>query len=169
MFHEIIRHKADPFLSPDHRLQRSPFRFEPLFVVDFFAFGSLLKIRVDLRTLFRLQLQFGQAALVINWHRRFVFHGALNVVDRNVVTKNRSRIRVAFFDWRPSEANEGSVWKSIAHVPGKTADEIVLAAMRFISDDHDIPPLGKQWMRSALFVRKELVNRREDHPAARDL
>ena len=51
---------------------------------------------------------------------------------------------------------------------GEPVDKIVLAAMRFVGNDHDVAPGGKQWMHVALFFGKKLLNGREDHAARFD-
>src|SRR5450432_1438119 len=61
--------------------ERGPFRLELLFARQLFAFGDRFEFLVDLRQLALVQSQLGDAALVIDRHRRLVGHGALDVVD----------------------------------------------------------------------------------------
>jgi hypothetical protein len=54
-------------------------------------------------------------------------------------------------------------------VLGEAVNEIVLAAVRFVGDDHDVAPVGQQRMLAAFFIGKEFLNRGEHHTAAGDL
>ena len=58
-------------------------------------------------------------------------------------------------------------------MPGEAVDEVVLAPVRLIRDDNDIPPLREHGVAVslgsiALLGRKELLNRGEDHAARSD-
>lgn len=48
---------------------------------------------------------------------------------------------------------------------GIAIDEVVLAAVRFVGDDDDIPAIGQDRMPIALLFRHELVDGREHHTA----
>lgn len=80
-----------------------PLGFELLRLGQLLAFGDLLKLRVELRQLAGIQAQLGNAALVIDRHRGLVRDGALDVVDGNVIAKDRPRIRVRLLDGRAGE------------------------------------------------------------------
>ena len=166
MLHQILGDEADAFLRADDGLQCRPLGLELFLVLQFLAFGRLLEIRVNLRPFLRLQLQFGQAAFVVNRHRRLVLNRALDVVNADVIAEHRPRVGIGLFNGRAGEADERGVRQRIAHVPGKAVNEIVLAAVRLVRDDHDVPPFGKQRVLAALFLREKLLNRREHHAAA---
>lgn len=54
-------------------------------------------------------------------------------------------------------------------MPGKAVDEIVLASVRFVSDDDDVPPVGKHGVLIAFLFRQEFLNGRENDAAGVDL
>lgn len=45
----------------------------------------------------------GQPALVVDGRRRAIEHGALDVVDADVVVEHRTRIGIVLLDWRAGE------------------------------------------------------------------
>src|SRR5439155_10740811 len=92
-----------------------------------------------------------------------------NVVNVNVVAEHGLRVLVAASNRRAGEADERRLGQRIAHVPGEAVNEIVLAAMRFVGDDDDIAPVGKQRMLAAFFVGKEFLTGGEHHAAAGDV
>ncbi len=53
------------------------------------SFGDRFELLVDPRQLAFVQPQLGNAALVIDRHRRLVGHGALDVVDAVVIAEDR--------------------------------------------------------------------------------
>ena len=75
---------------------------------------------------------------------RLVLDGALDVVDADVVAEDRPRVGVGLLDGRAGEADERGVGQRVAHVPGEAVDEVVLAAVGFVGDDDDVPPVGQQ-------------------------
>jgi hypothetical protein len=50
-------------------------------------------------------------------------------------------------------------------VAGETVDEVILAPVGLVRDDNNVPPLGEYGMPVALFLREELLDRREDDTA----
>ena len=52
---------------------------------------------------------------------------------------------------------------------GEAVNEIVLPAVRFVGDDDNVTPTGKQRMLAAFFVGKEFLNGGEHHAAAGDV
>ena len=65
------------------------------------------------------------------------------------------------------EPYEGCIWQHVAHAAGKTVNEIVLAAVRFVGDDHDVTPVREHRMAVALLLRKKLVDGGEHHTTRR--
>ena len=135
-------------------------------MLQFFAFGRVLKIRVNFRFFRRLQFQLGEPAFVENRHGRLVLDGALDVVNGNVIAKHCPRVGVGLFNRRAGEADEGGVRQRVAHVPGEAVNEIVLAAVRLVGNDDDVAPVGKQRMFAAFVFREKFLNGREHHAAA---
>jgi hypothetical protein len=52
-----------------------------------------------------IQPELGHAAFVIDQHRHLVGHGALDVLNADVIAEDGARIAVGFFDWRAGEAD----------------------------------------------------------------
>jgi hypothetical protein len=104
MRHQIGGDERDAFRIAHQRLQCGPLGFELLLLRQLLAFGDLLKLRVQLRQLAGIQAQLGDAALVIDRHRGLVGDGALDVVDADVIAKDRPRVRVRLLDGRAGEA-----------------------------------------------------------------
>lgn len=48
-------------------------------------------------------------------------------------------------------------------MPGEAVDEIILAAVGLIGDNHDVAPGGKLGKLISLLFREELLNGGEDH------
>ena len=63
------------------------------------------------------------------------------------------------------EPYEGCIWQHVAHAAGKTVNEIVLAAVRFVGDDHDVAPVREHRMAVALLLRQKLLDGGEHHAA----
>ena len=87
---EVSRDQFDPILGPHHCFQLRPFGFQPLFALDFFPFSRLFKLGVNLWPLGRLQFELRQPALVVDRNCRFIDDRPLDVVDADVVAKDRS-------------------------------------------------------------------------------
>ena len=110
-----------------------------------------------------VQLQLGQAALVVDRHRGPVLHRALDVVDADVVPEHGARVGVLELDGRSREADERGVGQRVAHVAGEPVDEVVLAAVGLVGDDHDVVPLRQRGVGVALLLGVELLDRGEHH------
>ena len=101
-----------------------------------------------------IQLQLRQAALVVDRHGGVILHGPLDVVDADVVAEDRARVLVGQLDGRAGEADERGIGQRVAHVAGEAVDEIVLAAVRLVGDDHDVAALGEHRVPVALLSGK---------------
>lgn len=75
-------------------------------LLQLLSFGDRFELLVDPRQLAFVQPQLGDAALVIDCHRRLVGHGALDVVDADVIAEDRARIGVRLLDRCAGEADE---------------------------------------------------------------
>ncbi len=97
-----------------------------------------------------------------------IFDCALDVVDGNVVAEDGPGVGVGLFDGGAGEADKGGVGQGIAHVAGEAVDEVVLAAVGFVSHHNDVPAAGEEWVFGASFLGEEFVDGGEDHAAAGD-
>ena len=88
MVNDVLGDLPDPVRSADNRLQLCPFGLQTLLALNFLAFRSLLKVRVNVRLFASVQDQLGQPALVVNRNGGFIFNGSLDVVDADVVPEN---------------------------------------------------------------------------------
>jgi hypothetical protein len=134
--HEVLGNQRDALFRADQRLQRGPLGLQLLLVFEFLAFSRLLEVLVQTRPFFFLQFQPGQAAFVVDGHGRAVLDRPLNVVNADVIAEHGPRVGVGLLDRRAGEAYERGARQRVAHVAGKTVDEVILAAMRLVSD-HD--------------------------------
>jgi hypothetical protein len=102
------------------------------------SFGDRFEFLVDIRQIVLVQPKLGDAALVIDRRRRLVGHGALYVVDADVIAEDRARIGVRLLDRCAGEADERRVWQRVAQIARESVDQVVLDAVRFIGDDDDV-------------------------------
>ena len=140
MRHQIGGDEREAFRIAHQGLQRGPLGFELLLLGQLLAFGDLLKLRVELRQLTGVQAQLGDAALVIDRHRGLVRHGALDVVDADVIAEDRPRVRVRLLDGRAGEADEARVRQGIAQAAGKAVGN--LAGFSLTLRRHDLALRG---------------------------
>ena len=160
---DVLGDLPDALLCADDRLQLRPLRLQLLLALDFLALGGLFELRVDLRLLTLVEGQFGEAALVVDRHRRVVVDRAPDVVDADVVAEDGPGIGVLELDGCAGEADEGGVGQGVAHVAGVAVDEVVLAAVGLIGDDHDVAAVGERRMAVASLLGEELLDGGEDH------
>ena len=137
---DVGRYLADPSCGAHDCFKLGPLGLELLLALDLLAFGDLLEVVVDVGPPTVVQGQAGQAALVVDGHGRHVLHGALDVVDADVVAEHGPGVGVLLLDGGAGEADEGSVGQGVAHVGRVAVDEVVLAAMGFIGDHDDVAP-----------------------------
>ena len=67
---------------------------------------DFLELRVDLRALGFLEFQLRQPALVVDRHGGAVYHGALDVIDADVIAEYGARVGIGLLDGRTREADE---------------------------------------------------------------
>ena len=132
-----------------------------------FALGDVIKLRIELWQRRRIKRKLRYAAFVVDRHRGLIRHRALNIVDADVVTKHRAGIGISLLDRRTGEPNEGRIRQRIAHIAREPIDEVVLAAMRLVSDHDDVLPITQARHLLALLGQK-LLNGRKDHPSTCD-
>ena len=115
---QIGSHGGDTRLGADHLFQCRPAALEPRLLVFFLVLGQLVDVGVDLRQVFRLQRQLGQARLEVDRHRRAILPRLLHVVDVDVVAEHGARVAV-FARYRGAgEGDEGGIGQRIAQVLG---------------------------------------------------
>ena len=165
MFDDVLGDEAQAFLGADDGLELGPLALEPLLALELLALGSLLEVRVDPGSLGFVERELGQPAFVVDRHCGAILHRALDVVDRDVVAEDRTGVGVGLFDRRAGEADEGGARQGVAHVAGEAVNEVVLAAVRFVGDDHDVAPLGKRRVPVTLLLGQELLDGGKYHPA----
>ena len=73
-----------------------------------------------------------------------ILHGALDVVDTDVVSEDGAGVGILKFNGCPREADEGGVGQRIPHVSGESIDEVVLAAVCLVGDHDDVAAGGQQ-------------------------
>ena len=161
--HDVLGDLLNALLRADDGLQLRPPGLELLLALDLLALGGFLEVRIDARPLVLVQLQLGQAALVVDRHRGSVLHRAPDVVDADVVPEHGPRVGVVQLDRRSREADERGVGQRVAHVAGEPVDEVVLAAVGLVGDDHDVVPLRQRGVGVALLLGVELLDRGEHH------
>ena len=161
--HDVLGDLLDALLRADDGLQLRPPGLELLLALDLLALGGFLEVGIDARPKALVQLQLGQAALVVDRHRGPVLHRAPDVVDADVVPEHGPRVGVVQLDGRSREADERGVGQRVAHVAGEPVDEVVLAAVGLVGDDHDVVPLRQRGVGVALLLGVELLDRGEHH------
>ena len=97
---DVLGDLLDALLGADHGLQLRPPGLEPLLALNLLAFGGLFKVLIDMRgQLALVQRQFCQTALVVDGHGGAVLHGALDVVDADVVAEDGTCVGVLQARW----------------------------------------------------------------------
>ncbi len=162
VIHDILRHETQPALKPHDGLQLLPLGLEPLLALDLFPLDDLLELLVDPGFELLRQVKLRQPGLVVDGDGSSVLHSPLDVVDGDVVAKHRLGFAVFEFQGRARERNEGGIEQGVPHVTGKPVNEVVLAPVGFVGDDHDVAPVRKLWVAVALLLGEELLDRGED-------
>jgi hypothetical protein len=82
-----------------------------------------------------------------------------------VVAEHRARVAILALQGSTREPGEGGLGQGTAHVASEAVDEVVLAAMGLVGDDHDVAALRELWVSVALLLGEELLNGGEDDAA----
>jgi hypothetical protein len=61
---EVFGNQANTFLNSHYGFERCPFGLEFFLLLQFFAFGDLIELGIDLRLFFFVQFQFGEASAI---------------------------------------------------------------------------------------------------------
>jgi hypothetical protein len=116
VLHEVPRDERQALLGADDGLELRPLALELLLSLDLLAFGYLLELGIDPRLLGFVKAQLGEPAFLVDRDGRLVLHGALNVVNTDVVAENLAGALVLKLDGCAGEANEGGVRQRVAKV-----------------------------------------------------
>ena len=168
VLHQIAGDEFEAVVGADHGFELRPFALELLLALDFLALGRLFELGIDFRPLGLVQLQPGQAALVVDGHRGPIRDRPLDVVDADVVAEHRPGVLIAEFQRRAGKADKRGVGQGVAQMPREAVDEVVLAAVRLVGDDHNVAALREHRMPVTPFLGEKLLNRREHHAARGD-
>ena len=148
-----------------------------------FVLGQLLHFLVQGGGVRGLQLQLCESALVVDGHRGAILDRLLDVVDMDIVAKDRLGVPVLGAYRGASEGDKGGLGQGGAQVVGKPlggdqalgairvlalselGGESVLGPVGFIADDHDVLPVREHREVLFLVLRRELLDGGEDDPA----
>ena len=157
MRHHVLGHRLQPVVAGDQVVLAGelPLQFLLLRLVQFRLFQQALHVLVEV---FVDQLQFGDAVLVVERHRRAVGHRLLEIVDADVIAEDLPGLLLAHDQRRAGKGQESGVGQGRAHIQRQ---RVVLAAVRLVGDDDDVAPLGEHRVRLAL-LGAELVDQGED-------
>ena len=182
MRHDVAGDILDALFAADHRFHLGPLG------LGFLRFGQFVLIQLfvqlgDQLLAFVAQAHLRQTALVIDAHRRAIFHRLRDVVDVHVVAEHRRGVHIGLFNRCAGKAQIGRIRQRIAQVFGEAvhhllADhfaagilvvhrlraEAVLRAVRLVGDHHDVFPGGQLLVHIAL-VRLKFLDGGEDHAA----
>ena len=156
---------VQPLLGAHHRLQGGPLGPEALPAGNLLPFGDFLELPVQMGLLLFLQVELGHPALIVDGHRGPILHGPLNVIDADVVPEHPPGALIRQFYGGARKGHKAGPRQSIPHMPGEAVDEVVLAPVGLVGDDHDIPPLRQQRKLVPPLLWEELLDGGEDDPA----
>ena len=161
-----------------------PLGLELFFGGEFFPFGDVFKVGVDVGLFVGVEVELGEAGFVVDLDGGFVFDSALDVVHVNVVAKDLLGVFVGGFDGGAGEADEGGIGQGIAQVFGETIGhagffgsgvwvgggdnagfEAVLGAVGFVSDEDDVAAIAQHCVLAAPVVGGEFLDGGEDDAA----
>ena len=171
MLHQVLGNEFDALRVADQSLQCRPLGLELLLLGELLALRDLIELLIELRQCRCIQRQLRDPAFVIDRHRRLIRNRPLDVVDRNVVAKNRPGVCVRLFDRRAGKSDKRRIGQRIAQVSRQAIDQIVLAAVRFIRDDDDVAAIrqGDEVPSGNSRSDSKLVNRGEYNAATRPI
>ena len=87
------------FSAPTSASSCAHLRLELLLALDLLALGHLLELGVDVRALVLVEVELGEAALVVDRDGGAVLDGPLDVVDADVVAEDGARVLVGPARW----------------------------------------------------------------------
>ena len=85
-----------------------------------------------------------EARLVDHGHGRPVLHGAVEVVDVDVVAEDPAGVALTLGDGGAGERDEGGVGQGPAQVGGVAVEVVVVAAVGLVGDDDDVASVRQQ-------------------------
>ena len=89
-----------------------------------------------------IQFNSGETTLVVNRNGGTVLNRALYIVDADVISKNGAGVAISRLNRCAGKADKRGVGERVSHVTGKSTDKVVLAAMRLVRNNHNVPPIG---------------------------
>ena len=137
----IIGNESQTLFGSHQCLKLSPFGLEFLLAYDLLPFGHFLKFRVNAGPFVLIQLNFGETSLIGNRNGGTVLNRTLYIVDADVISKNGAGVAVGLLNRCTCKTDKRGVGQRVARMPGKPVDKIVLAAMRLVCDNHNVPPV----------------------------
>src|SRR5574337_582916 len=94
MVNNVFSHKPNAFFSPDHCLKLCPFALKLFPGGLFLTFCNFLKFRVDLWPFFFPESELCKTCLIIDTDRCPVLYRTLNIVDADIISKDRRGVPV---------------------------------------------------------------------------
>ncbi|MNV22853.1 hypothetical protein D3C71_1138460 [compost metagenome] len=167
--HQVLCHQGQSLLAADQPFNGGSTPLVLFLFIRAFVLQQGLDLGIQLGLFVFIQFNTCQPRFVIDRYCRPIFDCTANVVDVDVMAKQRRSVHVSGFDGRTGEADERSIGQRIAHVFRKAIGDFaslpihlglqpVLAAVRFVGDDHHIAAFGQRF---AHFT--ELLQSGEDH------
>ena len=109
VLHDVGGDQGEALGAAHHGFELCPLALELFAGGEFFPFGNIFKVGVDVGPLVGVEVDFGQAGFVVDLDGGPVFNGALDVVDVDVVAKDLLSVFVGGFDGGAGKADEGGV------------------------------------------------------------
>ena len=116
--HDVQRHAVNACLCAHHFFQCGPFAFGLGLLVFFLILGQLIHFIIQQRQHLIVEFELGQAAFVVDGHRRPILLGLLHVVDVDMAAKHRLGVFVAAAHRRTGEGYKRGLRQRIAQVLG---------------------------------------------------
>ena len=88
-----------------------------------------------------VQVELYQTIFVIDRDSGPIFHGSLNVIDRNGVAKHSRCAGIRLLNRCSCESDERGARNRIAHMTRKPVDKVVLAPVRLVCNHDHVAPV----------------------------
>ena len=174
---DVLGDLLEPGFSADELGKLCPLAFG-LFAAGFvfFVFDDFFDLLVQLGDRGLVEVEFGEAALVINWDGGLVIDGILDIIDADIIAEDAAGVFVGLGDRGASEADERGMGQGVAQVFGVAVDvasgfgvefglESVLAAVGFVGDDDNVGPIAQNWVTGFVGEEGEFLDGGEDDAA----
>ena len=186
MRYQVCRNLLQPWLCTDKfgQLRPAPLRFLSLRNI-LLVLDHLVDILVQFVDLLTIDVDFDEAAFVVDRNRGTVIDRVLNVVNADIVAEDAARVFVFLVDRRAGEADERRAGQGVSHVLGVAEDvlrtgdfagfrvldllqpslQAVLAAVGFVGDHDDITAITKLGVIPFIIQQRELLHGCKDDAA----